>query len=347
MPGSDNRRFAERRNRTRIHCQGDIHRMLRMIDGRSDQLDLGQRPALAAEIVDDPRLRRAQVAGCGRVVGLEANDPGRQLVLREFHAGGIDNAHRAELEQRARIDIDRDGRDRAVAIAFGGAREGFDVARGDRQRRPIDRDRSGRIIVSRTPQSVDHRPEIARRAPRERFAVRRGVLPQLVKGRSFHHRVLERLVAACHIDRDLVGNGRSGEWRRRFVRTPEPEEVESPSAALDTITLAMSAMTRRMFRQASENLAQQRVRLLPYLPQAGFSRLVIPAPDYIAHRSPIQERSIEPKRADPVRRVTSAPRRLRHAVARDQRALAAVDYVRGNPHAAFDEAGPGNVARPR
>ena len=131
MLGSDNRRFAERRNRTRVHRHGHVHRVLRMIDDRSDQQDLGQRPTLIAEKVDDPRLRRAQVAGCGGVAGLEANDPGRQLVLREFHAGGIDNAHRAELEQRARIDIDRDGRDRAVAIAFGGAREGSGVARGD------------------------------------------------------------------------------------------------------------------------------------------------------------------------------------------------------------------------
>ena len=75
----DHRRFAERRNRTRVDRQGHIHRMRRVIDDRSDRLNLGQRPALAAEIVDDPRLRRAQVAGRGGVAGLEADDPGRQL----------------------------------------------------------------------------------------------------------------------------------------------------------------------------------------------------------------------------------------------------------------------------
>ena len=160
--------------------------------------------------------------------GLRPTIRGGSSSCENSHAGGIDNADRAELEQRARIDLDRDRRDRAVAIAFGGAREGPDVARGDGQAGAIDRDRDGRIVVSRAPQGVDQRPEIARRAPRERFAVRRGVLAQLVKGRSVHHRVLERLVAACDVNRHLVGNGSPGDWRRRFRQNPRARRNRKP-----------------------------------------------------------------------------------------------------------------------
>ena len=124
------RGFAERRDRTRISGHSHVHHLRRVIDDRSDRLDLGEGPALVAEPVDDPRLSRAQVACDRRVARLEADDPRRQLILRELSAGGVDDANRAQAEQRAGIDLDDDGRDGAVAIALRRAGERRDVARG-------------------------------------------------------------------------------------------------------------------------------------------------------------------------------------------------------------------------
>ena len=133
MPGSKlsrpcHRRFAESRDRTRISGHGHVHHLSRMIDDRSDRLDLRQGAALVAKPVDDPRLSRAQGA-CDRwVARLETDDPGRQLVLRELSSGDVDDAYRAQAKQRPGIDPDGDGRDCAVAIAVRRTRERRDVA---------------------------------------------------------------------------------------------------------------------------------------------------------------------------------------------------------------------------
>ena len=52
-----------------------------------------------------------------------------------FHAERVDNAHRAQLEQWAGLDLDDDRGRGAIAISLRGAREGCDVARADGQAR--------------------------------------------------------------------------------------------------------------------------------------------------------------------------------------------------------------------
>ena len=163
MLGSDHRRFAKRRYRNpEIRHPGHIHRMLRTIDDRSDRSDAW--PAAGAtdcrEIVDDPRLsapRRSSLATAGSRPRLcSADNSGRPLVLGAISraARGVQNADRADLEQRAWRDLDDDRDDRAVAIALGWARERSDVARGDGQADLTDRDRHGGVVVARAPKSV-------------------------------------------------------------------------------------------------------------------------------------------------------------------------------------------------
>ena len=77
-----------------------------MIDNRRDRLDLGERAALLAEIVDDARLGRPDFAGDRRVSSLEADDAAGQFGFREFPACGVENPDRAQLEKRTRVDLD-------------------------------------------------------------------------------------------------------------------------------------------------------------------------------------------------------------------------------------------------
>ena len=98
-----------------------------MIDDGSDGGDLDERPALLAEIIDDPRLRRAKVGGRRGIAGLEADDPRRQFGLRKLCAGRAEHADRPEAEEGAGIDGDGHGRGVAVAVAFGGAGEAVNV----------------------------------------------------------------------------------------------------------------------------------------------------------------------------------------------------------------------------
>ena len=73
--------------RARLDRHGHIHRIRRVIDDGSDRQNLGERMARGAEIVDDPDLRGAQVAGGGGVARIQADDPGRKRVAGEFGAG--------------------------------------------------------------------------------------------------------------------------------------------------------------------------------------------------------------------------------------------------------------------
>ncbi len=86
------------------------------------------------------------------------------------------------------------------------------------------------VVIACPPQGVDHRNEIARSAPRQRVAVRRGVLAKLVKRRSVLHRIRQRPVAARDVDRHGVGNCRPRDGRRGFLEPQSAEEIESPSA---------------------------------------------------------------------------------------------------------------------
>ena len=125
------RRLAERRDGTGGGHYRHVHDVLRVVDDGRDRLDLGQRAPLLAEIVDDAGLSGADLARRRRVSRLEADDALRQLGFREFHAERVDNAHRAKLEQGPGVDLDDDRGGAAIAISFGGAREGGDVARAD------------------------------------------------------------------------------------------------------------------------------------------------------------------------------------------------------------------------
>ena len=102
------RRFAERRDGAGRGRYGHVHDVLRVVDDRRDGLDLGERAALLAEIVDDAGLSGADLARGRRVSRLEADDALRQFGFREFHAERVDNAHRAQLEQGAGLDLDDD-----------------------------------------------------------------------------------------------------------------------------------------------------------------------------------------------------------------------------------------------
>ena len=62
--------------------------MGRVIDDGGDGSNLGKRTALFAEIIDDPRLRRAQIRRGRRVAGLEAHDPPGQFGLRSSPPSG-------------------------------------------------------------------------------------------------------------------------------------------------------------------------------------------------------------------------------------------------------------------
>ncbi len=152
-----------------------------MIDDRRDGLDFSERAALFAEIVDDAGLSGADFARGRRVSRFEPDDALRQLGFREFHAQRVDNTHRAKLEQGAGVDLDDDWGGRAIAISFGGAREGCDVARPDGEGRAIDRDRHRGIVIARAPQRVDDRRKVALGAPGESFAIGRGVLAQAIE----------------------------------------------------------------------------------------------------------------------------------------------------------------------
>src|SRR3984957_10329747 len=138
-------------------------------------MDFSQRAPLLAEIVDDAGLRGADLARGRRVSRLEADDALRQLGFGEFDAERVDNVHIAEPEQWARLDLDDDRGSATIAISFGGAREGCDVARPDRQACTVDRDRHRRVVVARAPQRVDDRREVALGASRESFAIGWGV----------------------------------------------------------------------------------------------------------------------------------------------------------------------------
>jgi len=93
-----------------------------VIDDRGDRLNLRQRMALAAEVIDDARLGRPEVAGGGGSAGFQADDPGRQRRVRELGARWVQDADRAKPEQGARRDLDFDRGDGAVAKPFGRAR---------------------------------------------------------------------------------------------------------------------------------------------------------------------------------------------------------------------------------
>ena len=213
----DDRRLAELRRRTGLGRYRHVHRIRGVIDDGSDRQNLGQRVALRAEIIDDARLGRAQVAGGGGVARLESDDPGRKLLFGEFRAGGVQDSDRAEPEQRAGLDLDDDRGDRAVAIAFGGAREGRDVARADRESGAIERDRGGCVVVAVSPQSLDHRNEIAHGPPRQRVAVGGSVLAQLPERRSVLHRI-DR--APCRRPRRRSSRNRKWPSARRGAASP-------------------------------------------------------------------------------------------------------------------------------
>ena len=145
------RRLAERRDGTWGRHYRHVHNVLRVIDDRRDRLDFCERPPLLAESIDDAGLSGADLARDRRVSRLEADDALRQLGFREFHAERVDNAHRAELEQGAGVDLDDDRGGRAIAISLGGAREGCDVARADGQARAVDRNRHRGVVIARAP----------------------------------------------------------------------------------------------------------------------------------------------------------------------------------------------------
>ena len=231
------RRFAEWGDRPRIDREGHVHHMGCVIGDGGDRRDLGEGPPLLTEIVDDPDLRRTQFGGRRGVARLEPNDSRWEFGLRKLRAIGAEHADRAEREQRPGIDIDGYRSDGAVAVALRAARKGRDVARQDAQTGAVDRDRDGGVVVSGAPHGVDDRAEIAFRAPGERVAIGRRVLPQFVERRSVLDGAFERPVAALDVDGDGVGDRRPRDGRGAFAPTPESEEVESlgavPGAARD------------------------------------------------------------------------------------------------------------------
>ena len=172
-------------------------------------------------------LSGADLARRRRVSRLEADDALRQLGFREFHAERVDNAHRAQLEQGAGLDLDDDRGGCAIAISLGGAREGCDVARSDGQARAVDRNRHAGVVIARAPERIDDRREVALGAPREGFPVGRGVLAQAVERRSVPHRVFEPGGVAGDLDGQRVGDSRPGNLRRLVVRAKEAKEIKS------------------------------------------------------------------------------------------------------------------------
>ncbi len=204
-----------------------VHNALRVIDDWRDGLDFGQRPTLLAEIVDDAGLRGADLARGRRVSRLQPDDPLRQLGFGEFDAERVDNAHRAKLEQGAGLDLDHDRGGRAIAISFGGAREGCDVARPEREGRAVDRNRHRGVVIARAPQRVDDRRKVAFGASRKGLAVGWGVLAQAVKRRRVSHGVLEAGWVARDLDGQCVWDSRPGNRRRLIVGAKEAKEIKS------------------------------------------------------------------------------------------------------------------------
>ena len=156
---------------------------------------------------------------CGSSASLNATPPGPTTRIV------------AQLEQRAGIDADRDRGGGAVAVGFGGAREGGDVARADAQACSADRNGDGGIVVARAPQRVEDRREVTLGAPRQRLSVGRRVLAQPVERGGIRDRVLEPAVAAGDVDRYRIGDRRRRDGRGRLVRPPEAEEIEGLSGA--------------------------------------------------------------------------------------------------------------------
>ena len=110
----DEARFAERRERAGREGYRDVHDVDGMIDDRCDRSDLGERVAEAAEVIDDARLRGAQVGGGRGIARLEADHLLRQVALRKLVAAELTSANGAQLEQRAWLDFDDDRRRRAA-----------------------------------------------------------------------------------------------------------------------------------------------------------------------------------------------------------------------------------------
>ena len=227
---ADQRRFAERRDGTRRGDERDVHGVRLVVHHRRDRQDLGQRPALLAEIIDYAVRGRAQAARGGSIAGLEADHPVGQRLGRQRLAGPIDDADHVQPEERPRIDANDHRRDRPVAIAFGGANKGDRVRRKNCDACAADRNGDGRIIVAEAPQRINDLAEIVGRAARQRVAVRRRVLAQLVERRGVHHRVLDAALAAGHVDRHRIGDRGPRDGGRRVVRTEQAEKTEGVGA---------------------------------------------------------------------------------------------------------------------
>ena len=221
------RRFAERRDGAGGGGYRYIHNVLRVVDDRRDGLDFCERPSLLAKIVDDAGLSSADLACGSRISGFEPDDARRKLGVSELHAERVDNTHIAKLEQGAGLDLDDDRGGAAIAISLGGAREGGDFARADGEARAVDRNRHAGVVITRAPEGVDDRREIALGASREGFAVGRGVLAQAVERRSVSHCVFEPGGVASDFNGQRVWNGSPGNLWRLVVGAKEPKEIKS------------------------------------------------------------------------------------------------------------------------